>query len=165
MAYYGHSLIFGSIFLLQEFAAASCYEIHPFEVAKWIGIHLVLELLFHLWKVLLCFRHQITVRFHLPPLDRDLRENEDLVVIPRPQKSACMFDTFVEWMNEWMRERAAVQGRNITFLICTAPPSFRFQLCPVPSWVPVMDWRRGGDAHLQAWVSSACFIATTMGPV
>lgn len=109
------------ILLLQKFAAASCSEKHPFEVAKWTH---VLELLFHLLKVLPSFRYQIIVRFHLPLLDHNLHENYGLVFIPSTQNSSWPITgaQYIYRMNEWMKERKRQRYRMkhyFSHLYCT----------------------------------------------
>lgn len=133
------SLSQNQIFLPQEFAAASCFEIHPFEVAKWIWVS---ELLFHHLKVLPSFRHL------LPQLDHNLHEDGDLVLSPALRTVAGpqqVLHTFVEWMHVWMRGRRSCTRKthNIALLTCTAPCSILLKLSPVPSQVPVMTWRCG----------------------
>lgn len=155
------------IFFLEDFAAASCYEKCPFEVANWIHM---LELLFHLLKVLPSFRHQIIVKFCLPVLHHKLRENRDLVFIPSTQNSSwpTVGAQYICRKNELMNERKsqAEWGWNITASCTyTASCSFLFKLLPVPSQVPIMDWRCGLMLIYMPRLIVPVFIATTMEPV
>ena len=78
----GHLDIIFRSFTEQDFSSSKthcCFlQICPFEMAKWIWM---LELLFNHLKVLLSFRYQIIVWFHLPQLDQNLHEDGDLVLI------------------------------------------------------------------------------------